>query len=334
MNENIFVIIPSLNPDERLINTVNGMLDIGFKRIIIVNDGSDKSHLKYFPKADENITVIHRKQNHGKGAALKVAFRHILRNYPNAVGAVTVDGDGQHLPEDALACANALDNTKKRVILGCRDFSGEDVPGRSRMGNRITSGVFKVLCGMSISDTQTGLRAYPASLFGLLLSVKGDRFEYETNMLLKFKQRGVAIKEIPIETVYLDENSSSHFRPVRDSLKIYRFILSYILSSGISFIIDILLFYIASRLLKSALVGAAVGIIVYVYYVGIDLFAVCNNFINGGLRQKQTRRPFCCACLFSHYNKHIAQTFARTVAYHKPCRVNGYNNHNKRRACR
>ena len=136
MNENIFVIIPSLNPDERLINTVNGMLDIGFKRIIIVNDGSDKSHLKYFPKADENITVIHRKQNHGKGAALKVAFRHILRNYPNAVGAVTVDGDGQHLPEDALACANALDNTKKRVILGCRDFSGEDVPGRSRMGNR------------------------------------------------------------------------------------------------------------------------------------------------------------------------------------------------------
>ena len=103
MNENIFVIIPSLNPDERLINTVNGMLDIGFKRIIIVNDGSDKSHLKYFPKADENITVIHRKQNHGKGAALKVAFRHILRNYPNAVGAVTVDGDGQHLPEDALA---------------------------------------------------------------------------------------------------------------------------------------------------------------------------------------------------------------------------------------
>lgn len=256
MNENIFVIIPSLNPDERLINTVNGMLNIGFKRIIIVNDGSDRSHLKYFPKADENITVIHRKQNHGKGAALKVAFRHILRNYPNAVGAVTVDGDGQHLPKDALACANALDNTKKRVILGCRDFSGEDVPKRSRMGNRITSGVFKVLCGMSISDTQTGLRAYPASLFGLLLSVKGDRFEYETNMLLKFKQRGVAIKEIPIETVYLDENSSSHFRPVRDSLKIYRFILSYILSSGISFIIDILLFYIASRLLKSALGGA------------------------------------------------------------------------------
>lgn len=103
MTDNIFVIIPSLNPDERLINTVEGMLDIGFKKIILVNDGSDAEHLKYFPKATENITVIHRKANHGKGAALKVAFRHILNNYPNADGVVTVDGDGQHKPSDVLA---------------------------------------------------------------------------------------------------------------------------------------------------------------------------------------------------------------------------------------
>lgn len=105
VSNNIYVIISSLNPDEKLKKTVRGMLDAGFERIIIVNDGSDKEHLENFPHSDENITVIHRRQNHGKGAALKVAFRHILRNCPDAAGVVTVDGDGQHSPQDAAEWA-------------------------------------------------------------------------------------------------------------------------------------------------------------------------------------------------------------------------------------
>ena len=108
MSNNVYVIIPSLNPDEKLKRTVSGMLNAGFEKIIIVNDGSDKEHLDNFPHSDENITVIHRRQNHGKGAALKVAFRHILRNCPDAAGVVTVDGDGQHSPVDAAACAAAM----------------------------------------------------------------------------------------------------------------------------------------------------------------------------------------------------------------------------------
>ena len=253
VSNNVYVIIPSLNPDEKLKRTVSGMLNAGFEKIIIVNDGSDKEHLDNFPHSDENITVIHRRQNHGKGAALKVAFRHILRNCPDAAGVVTVDGDGQHSPVDAAACAAALDGIGKGAVLGCRDFSGEDVPKRSRMGNHMTSWVFKVLCGMEISDTQTGLRAFPVSLLPLLLSVKGDRFEYETNMLLKFRQCGIKIKEVPIETVYIEENATSHFRPIQDSLRIYRFILVYFLSSAISFIADLSIFYLVMKLLGSAM---------------------------------------------------------------------------------
>ena len=253
VSNNIYVIIPSLNPDEKLKKTVCGMLEAGFERIIIVNDGSDKEHIDNFPHSNENITVIHRRQNHGKGAALKVAFRHILRNCPDAAGVVTVDGDGQHSPSDAAACAEALAGIGKGAVLGCRDFSGEDVPKRSRMGNHMTSWVFKVLCGMKISDTQTGLRAFPVSLLPMLLSVKGDRFEYETNMLLKFRQCGVEIKEVPIETVYIEENATSHFRPIQDSLRIYRFILVYILSSAVSFIADLSVFYLVLKLLGGVL---------------------------------------------------------------------------------
>lgn len=257
MLENVYVIIPSLNPDEKLKKTVAGMLAAGFEKIIIVNDGSDNEHIDNFPRSDDRITVMHRRLNHGKGAALKVAFRHIMRNCPEAEGVVTVDGDGQHSPEDAAACAEALKNIGNGAILGCRDFSGEDVPVRSRMGNHITSRVFKLLCGMDISDTQTGLRAFPVSLLPLLLSVKGDRFEYETNMLLKFKQSGVKIKEVPIETVYIEENATSHFRPFKDSFRIYGFIISYLLSSAVSFIADLSLFYIMLKLLGSALGNAA-----------------------------------------------------------------------------
>lgn len=169
MTENIFVVIPSLNPDEKLENTVRGMLNTGFSKIIIVNDGSNEEHLKYFPNSDDKITVIHRSRNCGKGAALKFAFRYILKNFSNVEGIVTVDGDGQHTPEDVLACVTALNSIGKGAVLGCRNFSGKNVPKRSRMGNHITSAVFKVICGMTLSDTQTGLRAFPASLLPNLI---------------------------------------------------------------------------------------------------------------------------------------------------------------------
>ncbi len=161
MSNNIYVIIPSLNPDEKLKRTVSGMLNAGFEKIIIVNDGSDKEHLDNFPHSDENITVIHRRQNHGKGAALKVAFRHILRNCPDAVGVVTVDGDGQHSPVDAAACAAALDGIGKGAVLGCRDFSGEDVPKRSRMGNHMTSWVFKCFAAWKYPIPKQGSELFP-----------------------------------------------------------------------------------------------------------------------------------------------------------------------------
>ena len=244
MTRNSIVIIPSLNPDEKLKKTVDGMVKAGFGKIIIVNDGSDDEHLKYFPKADSTITVIHRKINHGKGAALKVAFDYVLKKFPNVFGVVTVDGDGQHTPEDTVSCIKALYENPESAVLGCRDFSAPDVPKKSRLGNKLTRTVFKTLCGIKITDTQTGLRAFPISMLPLLLSIKGERFDYETNMLLKLNGSGIDLKEVAIKTVYIEENASSHFRPFADSIKIYRFILAYFLSSILSFVADISFFYI------------------------------------------------------------------------------------------
>ena len=258
MQDNIYIVIPSLNPDKKLKNTVEGMLKIGFKHILLVDDGSDSGHKIYFPKENESITVLTHKTNLGKGAALKTAFNYILENIPDADGVITVDGDGQHTPEDALKCAEALEKNSEAVILGCRDFSGKDVPKRSSFGNKTTSLVFKALCGISVSDTQTGLRAFPRSVLSELIKIKGERFEYETNMLLVLSRKGISFKEVKISTVYLEENASSHFRPIRDSVRIYHFILSFFMSSAISTVIDIVLFYILSRALSASLGTATV----------------------------------------------------------------------------
>ena len=191
---------------------------------------------------------------------MKTAFRWFLDNRPEGLGVVTVDGDNQHHPEDTRACCEHMLQTG-RCVLGCRDFSLDHVPPRSRFGNRTTSMVFQIFCGMTISDTQTGLRALPRDAVEQLVEVSGDRFEYETNMLLAFKTKGIAFDEVKIRTVYIEENKSSHFRVIRDSWRIYKLILAhffrYTASSLISALVDTAMFSLLSWALSSALQGFA-----------------------------------------------------------------------------
>lgn len=236
------VVIPSYNPDEKLTQTVLGLKNAGFRDIIVIDDGSSAETKKNFPEPGDGVTVLRHEVNRGKGAGLKTAFRYILENRPDAAGCVTADGDGQHRTEDIAACAKAMLSEKDRVILGARDFSLPHVPERSKKGNRITSRVFRLLFGMKITDTQTGLRAIPRKYLAPFIRVSGDRYEYETNMLLSMKRDSIPFSEVKIDTVYIDDNQTSHFRPVRDSIRIYGLILSFVLSSVISFLIDTGLF--------------------------------------------------------------------------------------------
>ncbi len=260
----ISVVLPSLDPDEKLTAVIDGLLEYGFSHIILVNDGSKPENLHYFEDAaaaHPEIVLLHHPVNRGKGAALKTAFRWFLDNRPDALGVVTVDGDNQHHPEDTRACALRM-LEHKRLVLGVRDFSLPHVPPRSRTGNRITSTVFKVFVGMTISDTQTGLRAFPTHDIKTLIEVSGDRFEYETNMLLAMKEYNIPFDEVKIRTVYIEENKSSHFHAVRDSWRIYKLILShffrYTISSILSAILDEALFLLLSFLLH---VGGLSGLL-------------------------------------------------------------------------
>ena len=257
---NVCVVLPSLDPDEKLLAVIDGLLQYGFTDIILINDGSKEKNLHYFETAATHpeVTLLHHEFNKGKGAALKTAFHYVLENRPDAEGVVTVDGDNQHHPEDTRACTENMLQTG-HLTLGVRDFSQPDVPKRSRSGNRITCGVFKIFVGMTISDTQTGLRAIPRKELPLMTEISGDRFEYETNMLLAMKTHHIPFDEVKIRTVYIEENKSSHFRVFRDSWRIYKLILAHFfkftLSSFLSSIVDEGLFLLLSWGLHGVLDG-------------------------------------------------------------------------------
>jgi glycosyltransferase involved in cell wall biosynthesis len=246
------VLIPAYEPNQRLIDLVQTLAaDVRVNRIIVVNDGSSSAcdsifkTVSLFPKT----TLLVHPVNRGKGAALKTALQE-AKNAPDDSIAVTIDADGQHRPEDMFAVLEALQNHPKALILGARRFDLSNVPLKSRLGNTITRAITSYLIGQRITDTQTGLRAFHYQHLDALAKIEGDRYEYEMNVLLACGKLGIPIIEVPIETVYLDNNAASHFNPVLDSIRIYKRILRFSASSLISTAADLGLFSILVYTLK------------------------------------------------------------------------------------
>lgn len=222
------IIIPTLNPDRRLINLVEKLKKSNIS-IVIINDGSKGEGSDIFEtlRSKFKCDIFNHTKNMGKGAAIKTGIDYVSKIYPESCGFVTADGDGQHSAEDIIKVAEALKKNHHSLILGSRDFSKKDIPFKSRWGNRITSLVFKVSTGKECPDTQTGLRGISKEFKGICLAVAGDRFEYEMNMLLEFVGHNIPLMHVPIKTIYLENNKSSHFNPVKDSIRIYSDILRY-----------------------------------------------------------------------------------------------------------
>jgi glycosyltransferase involved in cell wall biosynthesis len=246
---NISVLIPAYQPDERLRTLVQDLIRENFE-VFVIDDGSTLEHQYIFDNIQQfpHCTIIHHSTNQGKGSALKSGMKEILK-HEEISGCVTADADGQHLVEDIKHVAETLDQYPTEMILGCRDFNQIDVPLKSQLGNKITRFITRVLVGHNISDTQTGLRAFSKDSMAKMLTLPGDRYEFEMNMLLNAKKFNISIHEVPIHTVYLDENKGSHFDPIKDSFKIYKQIFRFAIASSLSSIIDLGLFRVLYHLL-------------------------------------------------------------------------------------
>ncbi len=257
----MLILIPAYEPDLRLVALVRELrASAPAASVLVVDDGSGPAFDGVFAVAEQaGAHLLRFPANRGKGAALKSGFAWATEHRPGEP-VVCADCDGQHTPTDILRVADAVAHAT--MVLGGRRFTGR-VPARSRFGNAVTRWVFRLVTGTSVHDTQTGLRGYPADVLPWLLAVDGERFEYESNLLLQARAAGVAVAEIPIETIYLDANASSHFRPLRDSLRIYAPLLRFGAVSSASAVVDFVgvlaLYALSSHLLVSVLCARLVS---------------------------------------------------------------------------
>ncbi len=222
------ILIPSLEPDERLPAYIRRLKEGGFARIVVVDDGSAESYQPIFQEIErvEDTTVLHHGVNKGKGIALKTGYRWILENLRDQItGVITADADGQHTVEDCLMLAEKLEGGERALYLGSRDFNSPNIPPKSRFGNKLTSIVFKLLYGQYLPDTQTGLRAFRKEDLPFMIDVEGARFEYEMKVLIACSRARIPIIPVPIETIYENDNEGTHFHPIKDSVRIYKVIL-------------------------------------------------------------------------------------------------------------
>lgn len=241
----IAIVIPAYEASEELRTLVEDLLAKGAEAIFVVDDGSIHSpvatvlgHL-----SDHRVQIFIHQKNAGKGRALKTGFQQVIADErANCKGVITVDADGQHLVADVLKVAEAGLKQPNQVAIGSRKFSRAGVPLRSRFGNILTRIVFKVATGISVQDTQSGLRFLPTECLEMICQIPGERYEFELQMLTEIANKGIGVNQPEISTTYVDGNKSSHFRPLVDSARIYAVFLRYCAVSVSSAIADLLIF--------------------------------------------------------------------------------------------
>ncbi|MDO5011184.1 MAG: bifunctional glycosyltransferase family 2/GtrA family protein [Intestinibacter bartlettii] len=259
-SRNISIIIPAYEPDDKMINLIKKLKKILDASIVVVDDGSSRKCEKIFEQVQGNAIVLKHKENRGKGAAIKTGLIYINDNLKETECIVTVDADGQHKPYDVKkVCENLIKYKKlflvdKIMVIGSRCFTG-NVPFRSKFGNTMTRYIYKVVSRISIWDTQSGLRAFSFDMIPFLLNIKGDRYEYEINVLLEAAKNNIKINEITIKTVYIANNKSSHFRTIRDSALIYKEILKFSISSFISFLLDYFMYTLLNIITQNIVIS-------------------------------------------------------------------------------
>ncbi len=256
----VAVLIPAYKPNVALVDVVRALIGSGITAIVVVDDGSGAGFSPLFSAvaALPGVQLVRHAVNLGKGAALKTGINAALVAHPELAGIVTADADGQHHPEDVLRVAQRFAAQPDALVLGAREFAGP-VPLRSRFGNTITQGAMRFVAGQSLSDTQTGLRAIPRGLAERMLSVSAAGYEFELEMLIAAKHLGFPVVEEPIRTIYEEGNPTSHFDPLRDSMRIYFVLLRFAFISLLTACLDNLVFYFlyrASGIVAVSMLGA------------------------------------------------------------------------------
>jgi glycosyltransferase involved in cell wall biosynthesis len=298
------LLIPAYNPDGRLLRLAEEINMAGSQAVpplVVVDDGSAPGcrWVFYALKIRTGCEVVRHETNHGKGAALKTGMVYILEKYPESTGIVTADADLQHLPQDILRVTQTLEENPNSMVLGSRNFSGKDVPFKSKWGNRVTSLIVYMITGIPALDTQTGLRGIPAAFAAECLDIRGDHFEFEMEALFHLTRRGVPLITLPITTIYREQNHATNFHAVKDSILIYRSVLKFGAASAVCAGLDLILFALFSTFIFDKSAGGIMAATIVARVCSGCCNFICNKFFVFGMRGKTPKAWVKYAVLFA-----------------------------------
>ena len=214
-----YILIPAYRPDHLLIKLLINLKQEGFDAVV-VNDGSGEKFDDVFNEAEKYAVVLKQNINRGKGAALRLGFSYVNLHPNNHNYVITCDADGQHAVKDIIRINDKLHETNN-VVLGSRKFD-KSVPKRSRNGNFMSRLCRTLITKEYVPDDQCGLRGFPVKDIFNIITLPGDHYEYEMNVICNLQIKRLKFEEVPIETIYLDNNKSSHFKPSLDTFRIQR----------------------------------------------------------------------------------------------------------------
>ena len=251
-----YILIPAYRPDHLLIELLVELKKEDFD-IVVVNDGSGDKYDDVFKEAEKYAVVLKQNINRGKGAALRFGFSYVNLHPNNHNYVITCDADGQHAVKDIIKINDKLHETNN-VVLGSRRFD-KSVPKRSRNGNFMSRLCRTLITKEYVPDDQCGLRGFPIKDIFNITTLPGDHYEYEMNVICNLQIKRLKFEEVPIETIYLDGNKSSHFKPNLDTFRIQRSIWMNAVAPFVCALLSI------AMMLTLTLIWPDVGLFVYLF---------------------------------------------------------------------
>lgn len=219
VNGRYCVVLPAYNNEPTIGELVKQIRAQQFDTVV-VNDGSTDGTAQR--ATDAGAIVISQLTNHGKGSALKLGFQYALEN--DYDGVVTIDADGQHDPKDIGKILVSGERQHAGIVLGNRMGDVESMPSSRIWTNRKLSFIISKITGQEIPDSQCGLKMVRKEVLNAV-QLKGDRYELETELLIKASAKKWKIISVPIKTIYTGEEVSN-IKPVRDTLRMIGVLLS------------------------------------------------------------------------------------------------------------
>lgn len=313
MMKDAVVLIPSYEPDELLVNVIKELRENGFP-LLVVNDGSGPEFEPIFNQVKDQVIYLSYEKNKGKGAAMKYGYSKLLEYYPDAKYVITADGDGQHALKDIIRVYEKLVETNQ-LVFGVRSF-GKEVPFRSKFGNEASKFTRSLLTKQYIQDDQCGLRGFPIRYIPELLKTAGNRYEYEMNQIVEFQMKQAPLYTLPIETIYLDNNSRSHFSPFKDTFRIQSIIFTHAIGALLCYALMIFLMIFGMDKIPMPMVGIVhlvYTMVFLIYFLFQNIFYPTHSFFRrtfkdllfGAIKLETIFGTLCLTTYVFHWDYHI-----------------------------